>query len=218
MPFFLNIDSHIENFFLATRSPWGVDFFSAIAWLGEWKLVIFLVILAVALFRLKGKKEYILSFLITVIGAEISGQLAKIIFHRTRPVGGLEAENTFSFPSGHALIAVAFYGFLIYFCWREAKNREQKYFHPHTNDASSENIKTEELKNIEDKSLQYSRRKPVGVGVYLSAGMILILLIGLSRLYLGAHYFSDVIGGYILGAIWLAIGIYIHQKNLNKPQ
>lgn len=36
---------------------------------------------------------------------------------------------------------------------------------------------------------------------------VLILLIGFSRLYLGVHYFSDVIGGYILGALWLWFGI-----------
>lgn len=214
----MNIDNIVETFFLNARSQGGLDFFSAITWLGEWKLLIFVIILTTALFWLKGKKEYILSFLTTVFGAEISGQILKILFHRARPDGGLEAENTFSFPSGHALIAAAFYGFLIYFCWREAKNREQKYFHPHTNDASSENIKTEELKNIEDKPLQYSRRKPVGVGVYLSAGLALILLIGLSRLYLGAHYFSDVVGGYLLGAIWLFVGIYIHQKSSKKEE
>jgi undecaprenyl-diphosphatase len=33
---------------------------------------------------------------------------------------------------------------------------------------------------------------------------LLILLIGLTRLYLGVHYFSDVIGGYAAGAVWLA--------------
>lgn len=177
----MNIDNLVENFFLLIRNPLGINFFSCITWLGEWKLVIFFVILVVALFRLKGKKEYILSFLITVGGAEISGQIIKILFHRARPDGGLEAENTFSFPSGHALIAVAFYGFLVYYFWCVVKNKTQKY-------------------------------------LCLGAGLALILLIGLSRLYLGVHYFSDVIGGYLLGAIWLAIGIYVHQKNLNKPQ
>jgi undecaprenyl-diphosphatase len=32
----------------------------------------------------------------------------------------------------------------------------------------------------------------------------LIAAIGLSRLYLGVHYFSDVIGGYAAGVLWLA--------------
>ncbi|MDB5265283.1 MAG: hypothetical protein JWN64_854 [Parcubacteria group bacterium] len=37
--------------------------------------------------------------------------------------------------------------------------------------------------------------------------VLLILAIGLSRLYLGVHYLSDVLGGYVLGILWLIIGI-----------
>jgi undecaprenyl-diphosphatase len=37
--------------------------------------------------------------------------------------------------------------------------------------------------------------------------VLLILAIGFSRLYLGVHYFSDVIGGYVLGIVWLWLGI-----------
>ncbi len=33
---------------------------------------------------------------------------------------------------------------------------------------------------------------------------LLVLAIGLSRLYLGAHYFSDVVGGYAAGMLWLS--------------
>src|SRR5262249_38715251 len=36
---------------------------------------------------------------------------------------------------------------------------------------------------------------------------VLVLLIGLSRMYLRAHYFSDVIGGYCIGAVWLGVCI-----------
>ena len=36
------------------------------------------------------------------------------------------------------------------------------------------------------------------------ATVLLVLLIGLSRLYLGVHYFSDVVGGYAAGVLWLA--------------
>jgi len=37
-----------------------------------------------------------------------------------------------------------------------------------------------------------------------SAAALLILAIGISRLYLGVHYFSDVVGGYAAGALWLS--------------
>lgn len=37
---------------------------------------------------------------------------------------------------------------------------------------------------------------------------LLILLIGFSRIYLGVHYLSDVLTGYIIGFIWFGIGIY----------
>ncbi len=35
-------------------------------------------------------------------------------------------------------------------------------------------------------------------------GLIIVLAIGYSRMYLGVHFFSDVIGGFALGGFWLA--------------
>jgi undecaprenyl-diphosphatase len=36
----------------------------------------------------------------------------------------------------------------------------------------------------------------------LVAGMALVLLVGLTRMWLGVHYFSDVVGGWSLGVAW----------------
>jgi len=47
------------------------------------------------------------------------------------------------------------------------------------------------------------REWPQRVAV-IGAMALLIVLIGLTRLYLGVHYFSDVVGGYAAGAVWLA--------------
>ncbi len=41
------------------------------------------------------------------------------------------------------------------------------------------------------------------ISVVLGAAL-LIVAIGLSRLYLGVHYFSDVVGGYAAGLLWLS--------------
>jgi undecaprenyl-diphosphatase len=48
--------------------------------------------------------------------------------------------------------------------------------------------------------------------------------VGFSRIYLGVHFLSDVLGGYLLGATWLILGITViewlsYKKELkNIPQ
>ncbi|MDQ1299500.1 MAG: hypothetical protein QG636_168 [Patescibacteria group bacterium] len=49
--------------------------------------------------------------------------------------------------------------------------------------------------------LQQGRRHFISVALCI----LIILLVGLSRLALGAHFFSDVIGGWLLGLFWVAL-------------
>lgn len=48
-----------------------------------------------------------------------------------------------------------------------------------------------------------------GVLIFFSVGFI--LMIGVSRIYLGVHYPSDVIGGYFASGCWVASSIWFYQ-------
>jgi undecaprenyl-diphosphatase len=80
--------------------------------------------------------------------------------------------ETLSYPSGHAMSAMAFYGFLIYLITRYKINVLLKAFL-----------------------------------ILLLA--ILILSIGISRIYLGVHFPSDIAGGFIAGFIWVIFCIVV---------
>ncbi len=62
-------------------------------------------------------------------------------------------------------------------------------------------------------------RNPIWrVLVGLSAAC-LILAVGFSRIYLGVHFLSDVLGGYLLGIGWLIVGIILTEwQQTGKPQ
>jgi membrane protein DedA with SNARE-associated domain/membrane-associated phospholipid phosphatase len=63
----------------------------------------------------------------------------------------------------------------------------------------------------------HGRRRRLAV---IAGAAVLVLLIGLSRMYLGVHYFSDVIGGYAAGVVWLAAcisGLEVVRRRPRDP-
>jgi len=99
--------------------------------------------------------------------------LLKYLFQRKRPLSPLlKAAKGLSFPSGHAIMAVTFYGLIIYI-----------------------------LRNtVQIDWLRYL------LTVFL---ILLIVLIGYSRVYLRVHYASDVLAGFIIGLVWLLISLSV---------
>ncbi|HLP41148.1 MAG TPA: phosphatase PAP2 family protein [Fibrobacteria bacterium] len=64
--------------------------------------------------------------------------------------------------------------------------------------------------------------KPMGHKVYfLALSLLLTLLIGLSRIYLGMHYPTDVMAGWIIGAIWAGlcweVAAWLQKRGVVEP-
>ncbi|MBV9349655.1 MAG: phosphatase PAP2 family protein, partial [Patescibacteria group bacterium] len=57
-----------------------------------------------------------------------------------------------------------------------------------------------------------SQRYPAKAAYIRLVMVVVILLVGASRLYLGVHFPSDVLGGYILGGFCLLLGIEVSER------
>ena len=139
---------------------------------------IFLITLTITLFILIRNKKIGLSIFSNLVIITILNQLLKRILQRPRPTEYRIIEETgYSFPSGHSMISMAFYGYLIYLIYKYAKNKYIKW-----------------------------------TSIILLS--ILICSIGISRIYLGVHYTSDVLGGFLISISYLII--YISAVNYGK--
>ncbi len=106
------------------------------------------------------------ALLLVTVGAQLLNEVLKLLFQRTRPtpMQGFLPSESFSFPSGHAMVSAAFYLFLAYLTWHLVRGWWRI--------------------------------------AWTSGLLVLVLLIGVSRLYLAAHYLSDVVAGYVAGFLW----------------
>ncbi|MBQ9854441.1 MAG: phosphatase PAP2 family protein [Bacilli bacterium] len=128
-----------------------------------------------ALICLKNKKIPIL-IIMNLISATLLSQIFKFIIRRERPIGiNLIEESGYSYPSGHSMVSMAFFGLIAYLIYKNIKN---KFY-----------------KTLSIISL-----------------LVVIFLIGFSRIYLGVHYFSDVLAGFLTAIAYLMIFITLTNK------
>lgn len=181
--FAISIDQKILDLISYFQSEELDSIFFLITLLGKAEVIILLASSAIVFLMLWKKYLYIAPFLVSIVGSQVMTYIGKRIFERSRPAVSFYPETSFSFPSGHASVAVAFYGFLAYVFIRE--------------------------------SLAWKTK----VNIFFSA-LSVIVLIGISRIYLGVHYPSDVGGGFLSGVMWLILAIgfseYFYHKKKYK--
>jgi undecaprenyl-diphosphatase len=119
-------DIRIANLFFAFRTEGLTNVFTWITLLGKSQVILGFMAISVGLLWLRRKTYYIFPLFIAVTGSEVFTYLGKLAFHRPRPTLAVYAEHFFSFPSGHATIAVAFYGFVGYLLMRFAQSWNRK--------------------------------------------------------------------------------------------
>ncbi len=115
-------------------------------------------------------RHWVFTFLLTVYGGMILNFWLKGVFQRARPHfdDPLLTSTSYSFPSGHTMMATVLYGTLTAIVFARMHDWRWRF-------------------------------------LSIVLALILIALVGFSRIYLGVHYLSDVLGAMAEGAAWLAL-------------
>ena len=178
----LPLDVAITRSFQQNQAPWLRISMLVISYLGSSFLLPALVLLTVATFWAIGDRLEAVFVAGLSACSLLLNLLLKVLVHRPRPSAGLVriivASMGYSFPSGHVMAYIAYWGLLFAFgvillrgrhWWRTA---------------------------------------------LLIVSAAFVVLIGPSRVYLGDHWASDVIGDYLIGGVlWgLAVGLYLPLK------
>lgn len=105
-------------------------------------------------------------------GAQLTTTLGKVVIGRPRPEPMYDVAALAAFPSGHATVVMAVYGFIGYLIARGMTD-------------------------------------PLARFHVAFAALVLVVLVGLSRVVLNVHFASDVAGGYLVGIFWLLVGVIL---------
>lgn len=178
----LFIDTFIINLVSNFRNPTegSIKFVKLITLLGDKYFIAALVVLIAGILYLKKHKDDAYMMILNLVNIVILNKGIKYLVRRERPIDMLIEKGGFSFPSGHSMLSIGVYGFIVFLIWKS--NLEKKY--------------------------------KIIFTVFFS---ILVLVVGYTRLYLGVHYPSDVIGGYLITSVYLIIFItIINKKVYNK--
>jgi membrane-associated phospholipid phosphatase len=117
-------------------------------------------------------RHWAFTFVLTVFGGMLLNALLKLLFARARPHfdNPILILRTYSFPSGHTMLATVFYVTLCVFVVTRLRNSKSR-------------------------------------ALAISFVILMVALVALSRMYLGAHYFTDVLAALMEGIAWVAASL-----------
>jgi membrane-associated phospholipid phosphatase len=173
------IDKVAYRFFNQLRSSWGDAALVAVTEFGDAQVVIPVAGAVFAAFLALGHTRAARYLVIAFVGTSVWVEAVKWLLHRSRPVELYRGTLQFSFPSGHAAMAMTLYGLLALLLAYQAPARLQRGL----------------------------------IGTALS----LVVLISFSRIYLGAHWLSDVLAGLTFAAAWVALLAIFYIRRQPEP-
>ena len=164
-----NFDFNIYKLISSIKSNVMDIFFRGITRFGDEEV---LILIAVACLVFIKNRKIGASIAINLASIGLINHILKEVIQRPRPPieFRMVEESSFSFPSGHAMASMAFYGLIVYYIYNYIKNKT--------------------IKNIICATLS-----------------VLIFLVGISRIYLGVHYASDVLAGFLFSIVYLILYI-----------
>jgi membrane-associated phospholipid phosphatase len=182
----LPVDVAITREFQENKSPWLKGFMVAISFFGN-QIIAFtalIVLTALAFWLVRLRLEALIIITLSVVSAAVNF-LVKVIVSRPRPVTThlvdvFQKATGQSFPSGHVMSYVAFWG-LVFSLGLILFNRKHWWHY-----------------------------------VLLIIPAFFVIMVGPSRIYLGDHWASDVLGGYLFGGLLLGLTLTLYLRLKEK--
>ena len=174
-------DTTVIHFVQGMEIPWLTTIMKLFTWIGSLYTVAPISVIAFLLLYFVVHKRQQAFLLVTVMaGTVLLNNLLKIYFRRERPeIYRIINVNGFSFPSGHAMMALSLYVIIAFIAWHYVRTTSRRV-------------------------------------LLLLFATFMIIAIGTSRIYLGVHYPSDVVGGIAASALWLTIVISVYSWHQNR--
>jgi undecaprenyl-diphosphatase len=189
------MDARVTNAFVAARTALLTRVFWNFTLLGETQLMAAYSTAAVLLLLAWGRRHAAAVLATGLLAAQGTSSLAKSVIGRDRPssvLAVISRPSSHSMPSGHALMTIVTAGLLVYLL------REEIGLTPSLRAAG-----------------RWPERRAAGLAVLVVAAAV-VVMVGLSRVYLGVHWLSDVLAGWCLGGAWLALVVFADQRWMGR--